>query len=288
MRSLLILASGICPGARLAGTRRGLAGSVVRAAVGMAGEPAAAAPAAAGDGEYLIRSHGNRVHIERCSTLAELDAAAERFGHLPQVCFAGESNAGKSSMLNHLVGQRVTRSSSVAGKTRTIDFIVVNGAVVLTDLPGLPARDGQTTALWDTLFEPLFRAYVESPIDLRAMFFLHDCRWRVSTPIRQFVDEMRAAQIPAVLVLTKDDQVEEPAMRNVHLQKVTKRLDWAGMHVHYAATNETPNGRKARRQVLRYVQTFAEAGSREACAEKLEALVRERAAARIARAVAEE
>ena len=117
------------------------------------------------------------------------------------------------------------------------------------------------------------------------MFFLHDCRWRVSTPIRAFVDEMRRVELPTVLVLTKDDQVEEPAMRNVHLSKVTKRLDWTGMHIHYSATNETPNGRKSRRQVLRYIETFAELGSREECAAKLEELAAERAARRAAASV---
>lgn len=289
MRSFLLLAASAH--SRVALMRRGLTGSAARASVGMGDEPRAAESriaeprAESSDAKHLIRNHGNKVHIERCSSLAELDAAAEMYGHLPQVCFAGESNAGKSSMLNHLVGQRVSRSSSVAGKTRTIDFIVVNDRVVLTDLPGLPARDGQTTMLWDTVFEPLFRAYLDSPIDLRAMFFLHDCRWRVSTPIAAFVEEMRRIELPTVLVLTKDDQIEEPAMRNVHLRKVTKRLDWTGMHVHYAATNETPNGRKSRRQVLRYIETFAEAGSREACAEKLEELIRERSARRASPAV---
>mmetsp|Transcript_8835 Transcript_8835/g.21210 ORF Transcript_8835/g.21210 Transcript_8835/m.21210 type:complete len:299 (+) Transcript_8835:75-971(+) len=280
----LIVLGGVsfCPGPRPAITRRVLstaASSTRAAAAAAAGEASAKPSASAGRDEYLIhlKDPGNEVEILRCASLEDLDAAAERYGHLPQVCFAGESNAGKSSMLNHLIGQRVTRSSSVAGKTRTIDWIVVNNKVVLTDLPGLPARDGQTSLLWDNVFEPLFQCYMESKIDMRAMFFLHDSRWRVSSPIRNFVDEMKAKHIPLLLVLTKDDQLENPNQRLVYYEKATRRLDFEdGMHMHYAATNETPYGRKSRRQLLRYIETFVEAGSREACRLKLEDLARVR------------
>lgn len=273
--------------------RRAMCGLAPRAAIALsAAEPAADRPAAsdgAGAGAaHLIRNHGNRVEILRCTDASELAEAAERFGHLPQVCFAGESNAGKSSMLNHLVGQRVTRSSSVAGKTRSIDWIVVNDRVVLTDLPGLPARDGQTSMLWDSLFEPLFHAYMDAPCDLRAMLLLHDIRWRISSPIRDFVDEMRRVELPMLLVCTKDDQIDEPSGRTILFEKLARKLDWHGPNVHYAATNETPAGRKARRQVLRYIETFVEAGSREAVGRKLDELGREREVRRAARDASEQ
>lgn len=56
---------------------------------------------------------------------------------LPQVAFAGRSNVGKSSLINCLVERKdLAKTSSVPGKTRLINFFVVNDAVVLVDLPG--------------------------------------------------------------------------------------------------------------------------------------------------------
>lgn len=220
----------------------------------------ATAPVEKRDDSFLIGNKGNTVDILRCSNEAELSEAAARFGHLAQVCVAGESNAGKSSLLNHLVGRRVARSSSVAGKTRTIDWICVNDGVVLTDLPGLPTRDGQTRHLWDENFEPLLHAYLGGGADLRAMLFVHDLRWRVSPTVRLFLDTVRDKELPTLLVMSKDDQMESHARRKELLARAKRRLGCtsATLHVHYSSTNETPQGRRSRRQLLRYIESIAQ------------------------------
>ncbi|KAJ1629019.1 hypothetical protein T492DRAFT_1145323 [Pavlovales sp. CCMP2436] len=97
----LIVLGGVsfCPGPRPAITRRVLstaASSTRAAAAAAAGEASAKPSASAGRDEYLI--------------------------HL-------KDPGNESSMLNHLIGQRVTRSSSVAGKTRTIDWIGGGGGI---------------------------------------------------------------------------------------------------------------------------------------------------------------
>ena len=56
---------------------------------------------------------------------------------LPEFAFAGKSNVGKSSLLNALVNRKaLARTSSQPGKTQTINFYRVNGAVYFVDLPG--------------------------------------------------------------------------------------------------------------------------------------------------------
>lgn len=55
----------------------------------------------------------------------------------PQVAFVGRSNVGKSSVLNSLVGRTgLVKSSSLPGKTREINFFLVNGDAYFVDLPG--------------------------------------------------------------------------------------------------------------------------------------------------------
>ena len=56
---------------------------------------------------------------------------------LPEVAFAGKSNVGKSSLINTLVNRKsLARTSSQPGKTQTINFYKLNGAMYLVDLPG--------------------------------------------------------------------------------------------------------------------------------------------------------
>ena len=53
----------------------------------------------------------------------------------PEIAFAGKSNVGKSSLINSLVNRKaLARTSSQPGKTRTINFYQVNGAMYLVDL----------------------------------------------------------------------------------------------------------------------------------------------------------
>ncbi len=55
----------------------------------------------------------------------------------PQVCFAGRSNVGKSSLINVLVGRKgLARTSKTPGRTREIHFFLANGRAYLVDLPG--------------------------------------------------------------------------------------------------------------------------------------------------------
>jgi GTP-binding protein len=55
---------------------------------------------------------------------------------LPQVAVAGRSNVGKSSLLNWLFGRSVARVAKAPGKTRTLNFYLVNSSFYLVDLPG--------------------------------------------------------------------------------------------------------------------------------------------------------
>jgi len=56
---------------------------------------------------------------------------------IPEVAFIGRSNVGKSSVINSLVGRKgLVKSSSVPGKTREINFFLINELVYFVDLPG--------------------------------------------------------------------------------------------------------------------------------------------------------
>ncbi len=94
---------------------------------------------------------------------------------LPEFAFAGKSNVGKSSLLNALVNRKaLARTSSQPGKTQTINFYRVNGAVYFVDLPGYgyASASEAVKASWGKMIE----RYLHEDKQLRAVFLLLDLR----------------------------------------------------------------------------------------------------------------
>ena len=94
---------------------------------------------------------------------------------LPEVAFAGRSNVGKSSLINGLVGQhKLARASNEPGRTREVNFFVLDERLRLVDLPGYGwARASKTTA---ADFQNLGRAYLRGRPNLKRVYLLIDAR----------------------------------------------------------------------------------------------------------------
>ena len=158
-------------------------GAAPRAALTTSAEEAEPKTARGGDsfhdGDFLIRNDRNAVDVLKCANKPMLAQGLLEVGDLPHICVAGESNAGKSSLLNHLLRKKnLARASSVAGKTRSVDLMLVNERVVLADLPGLPSRDHQVEGIWEASWRPLVYQYLRECESLRAMVYVHDVRRR--------------------------------------------------------------------------------------------------------------
>ena len=243
------------------------------------------------DTDFLVRNEHNHVALLRCPSLAVLRQGMAETSALPHLCVAGESNAGKSSMINHLLRKNLAKASSVAGKTRSVDLMLVNQKLVLADLPGLPSRDHQVEKIWASTWEPLVMAYIRECKSLRAMLYAHDIRWKVSPLVRSFLRTVQEAGLPVVLVLTKDDKLalDEKDRLPVHERRrrltdsIRRSLDFGGLHMHYSCESSLPESRRARRSLLRLIEDLVdEEGGREACMRMLD----ERAAKKRGRAVA--
>ena len=124
---------------------------------------------------------------------------------LPQVAFAGRSNVGKSSLLNALFGRTLAAVSKTPGKTRTINYYLVNNRCFFVDLPGYGyARAGRgEREAWGGRIT----AYLEEENRLRLVVGLIDPRIPTSPLDRDLVGFARAAGRPLVLVMTKTDRL---------------------------------------------------------------------------------
>ena len=94
---------------------------------------------------------------------------------LPEVAFAGRSNVGKSSLINALVGQKhLARASNEPGRTREVNFFVLEERLRLVDLPGYGFARASKTAT--SQFQNLGRAYLRGRPNLKRVYLLIDAR----------------------------------------------------------------------------------------------------------------
>lgn len=124
---------------------------------------------------------------------------------LPEVCFSGRSNVGKSSLINKMLGRKsIARVSSTPGKTVTVNFYKADG-IRLVDLPGYGyAKISDEEKM---RFSALTEHYFGSGRNIKCCFQLVDMR---RLPTKQDTDMLvflKHYGIPYVIVLTKSDKL---------------------------------------------------------------------------------
>jgi len=127
-------------------------------------------------------------------------------GNYPQVAVAGRSNCGKSSLINKLVGRKkIARVSQTPGKTREINFFLVNDRFFLTDLPGYGfARAPEAVREhWGMLIEK----FLANSAQLAGIIVLIDARRGLLPQDQQLLGWLAEFQIPALFALTKIDKL---------------------------------------------------------------------------------
>ena len=126
---------------------------------------------------------------------------------LPEVAFAGRSNVGKSSLINALVGQkRLARASSEPGRTREVNFFVLDERLRLVDLPGYGfAKVTRKTA---DKFQNLSRAYLRGRPNLKRVYLLIDARHGLKPADTEALDALDEAAVSYQIVLTKADKIK--------------------------------------------------------------------------------
>ena len=133
---------------------------------------------------------------------------------LPEVCFAGRSNVGKSSLINALTNQNgLARASNTPGRTRELNYFNASDRLYLVDLPGYGyARASKTDiARWTRLT----RAFLRGRQALRRVFVLVDSRHGLKPSDLELFEMLDEAAVTYQVVLTKVDKIKAGALATV-------------------------------------------------------------------------
>lgn len=144
---------------------------------------------------------------------------------MPEIAFGGRSNAGKSSLLNALVGRKaLARVSQSPGRTRQINFFRLGGRLMLADLPGygFARASKEEQARWSGLIFD----YLQGRANLRRVVLLIDARRGVMPTDNEVMKLLDTLAVSYQLVLTKSDTLKEQALAEV----VASVTEEAGRH----------------------------------------------------------
>ena len=159
---------------------------------------------------------------------------------LNQVAFVGRSNVGKSSLINMLTNQKkLAKASSTPGRTRLINYFLVNNKLYFVDLPGYGFAQASKTQVygWQSLIEP----YLMNNDKLKLVCMLVDSRITPTEQDKQMFEYLAYYKVPFVIVATKSDKLSR-AQLNRSKVNIANTLG-VGVDNVVCVSNETKDGK---------------------------------------------
>lgn len=126
---------------------------------------------------------------------------------LPEICFSGRSNVGKSSLINKILNRKaIARVSSTPGKTVTVNFYRLP-EFRLVDLPGYGYAkvSDSDRERWSSLME----SYFKTDRNIKLCLQLIDIRRPATEFDISMLEFLTHFEIPYAVVLTKSDKLNK-------------------------------------------------------------------------------
>ena len=139
-----------------------------------------------------------------------------------EFAFVGRSNAGKSSLINALTNRNMlAKTSSTPGKTKHINYFLLNDAFYLVDLPGYGYHKAgkSENERWAVLMED----YLINAKNLACVFSLMDIRHKPSVLDKEMITFLHYYKIPFIVLATKADKLSK-SQRGIYASKLAQEL----------------------------------------------------------------
>jgi len=126
---------------------------------------------------------------------------------LPEIAFAGRSNAGKSSLINGISDSKIANVSQSPGKTRLLSFFNVRQKYILVDMPGygFSKRSGDEQSTWEKMVE----TYIEKREQLKGLILVMDVRRDWTEEEELLKRYLERSGLPLAIALTKTDKLSK-------------------------------------------------------------------------------
>ena len=141
----------------------------------------------------------------------------------PEVCFAGRSNVGKSSLLNAITNRRaLARTSNTPGRTQQVNYFSVGNGLYIVDLPGYGYAKAPLGEV--EKWKSLVFSYMRGRRNLKRIFLLIDIRHGIKSTDIDTMNLLDKAAVNYQIIFTKCDKLKNHEMENLVIDYV-KCLD---------------------------------------------------------------
>ena len=170
---------------------------------------------------------------------------------LPEYAFIGRSNVGKSSLINMLANNnKLAKTSSMPGKTRLINYFLVDNTWYIVDLPGygyakISKKDRERLS-------NIITGYVSKRENMVCLFVLIDIRHKPLDTDLKFMENLGFNGIPFAIVFTKSDKIPKHTIdKTVENYLGVMRKNWENLPPCFVTSSSKNEGKEA---IVAYIE----------------------------------
>lgn len=157
-----------------------------------------------------------------------------------ELAFAGRSNVGKSSFINSVLSRKnLARTSSKPGKTRTVNFYLVNEEFRLVDLPGYGFA--QVSKSEKDKWKKIIESYLVTRENLREVFLLVDIRHKPTDQDAEMYKWIIESGFAGYVIATKADKISR-GKHQAAVAEISKKLEIKNKKLIIPFSSETKYG----------------------------------------------
>ena len=170
--------------------------------------------------------------------------------NLPEYVFLGRSNVGKSSLINMLVERnKLSKTSSIPGKTQLINHFIINKKLFFVDLPGYGwAKTSKSNReSWDNMT----KKYLLNSDKLVLIFILIDIRIKPQEIDIKYLNFIGKNNLPVNIIFTKADKIKKSQI-DKRINEFTSSLSkyWSSIPNYFISSSLNKTGRN---EILKYI-----------------------------------
>ena len=170
---------------------------------------------------------------------------------LPEYAFIGRSNVGKSSLINMLANNnKLAKTSSTPGKTRLINYFLVDNAWYIVDLPGYGFA--KISKKERERLSNIITGYISKRENMVCLFVLIDIRHKPLDADLTFMENLGVLGIPFSIVFTKSDKIPKHTIEQTvsdYLEVMKK--DWENLPSWFVTSSSKGEGKDS---IIAYIE----------------------------------